>query len=256
MGGQSNRKELNMRQIKILLQVFLVMLLAVTSGCFSSHPRDIEAFVKTEKANLVPDGYIIQPADTIEILASKVPEINLQKQQIRPDGKVYFESIGEIEAAGKTPKELAEVMRERLLMLYALAGDNPVAINVFKPDSRVYYVLGEVFFPGPRQATGRDSVFRAIADAKPTVLAWRARVQVIRPSSQPDQRPKIFEVDFGRMAAHGDLTKDVLLQEGDIVYLPPTVVASIAMKIEEFIRPIGRAFATVNIMPAPPGNRY
>jgi hypothetical protein len=50
------------------------------------------------------------------------------------------------------------------------------------------------------------------------------------------------------MAAHGDASKNILLQEGDIIYVPPTVLAAIAMKVEEVIRPIARAFAGVNIV--------
>jgi hypothetical protein len=47
------------------------------------------------------------------------------------------------------------------------------------------------------------------------------------------------------MVAHGDASKDVLLQEGDIIFVPPTVLAGIALKLEEFLTPIGRAFSTV-----------
>ena len=50
------------------------------------------------------------------------------------------------------------------------------------------------------------------------------------------------------MAAHGELGKNVLLQEGDIIYVPPTVLSAISMKIEEVIRPIARAFSGVYIM--------
>ena len=58
----------------------------------------------------------------------------------------------------------------------------------------------------------------------------------------------IFEVDFDRMAAHGELGKNVLLQEGDVIYVPPTVLAALAMKIEEVIRPIARAFTGVYLV--------
>jgi hypothetical protein len=79
-------------------------------------------------------------------------------------------------------------------------------------------------------------------------MAWEERVQVIRPSADEDVRPKIFEVNFDRMITHGDTSKDVLLQEGDIIYVPPTVLAAMAMKIEEFIQPIARAFSGYYIM--------
>ncbi len=62
-------------------------------------------------------------------------------------------------------------------------------------------------------------------------------------------------MNFDRMAAHGDASKDILLQEGDIIYVPPTVLAAIAMKIEEAIRPIARAFSGVNIVESGGGGR-
>jgi hypothetical protein len=90
--------------------------------------------------------------------------------------------------------------------------------------------------------TGRDTVLSAIAEAQLNPMAWVKRIQVIRPSDSKLVRPEIFEVDFERMRVHGDTTKNVLLQEGDIVYVPPTLLAAIAMKVEEAIRPITRAF--------------
>ena len=55
-------------------------------------------------------------------------------------------------------------------------------------------------------------------------------------------------MNFDRMIAHGDTSKNVLLQEGDIIYVPPTIFAAVAQVIEEFARPIGRAFSTVTIV--------
>jgi len=91
-------------------------------------------------------------------------------------------------------------------------------------------------------------VMSALAAAQPNPMAWLGRIQVIRPSGDKNIKAKIFEVNFDRMAAHGELSKDVLLLEGDIIYVPPTVLSAIAMKIEEFIRPIARAFSGVYIV--------
>jgi polysaccharide export outer membrane protein len=170
---------------------------------------------------------------------------------IRPDGRVSFESLGEIEVAGKTPEQVADALRLKVLDLYALTGDKPVDVRVVAYRSKVFYVLGQVYVPGPKVYTGRDRVLTALASAQPNPMAWLGRVQVIRPSSDKKVRPKIFQVNFDRMIAHGDASKDVLLQEGDIIYVPPTVLAAVALKVEEFVRPIGRAFSTVNIVTGP-----
>jgi polysaccharide export outer membrane protein len=230
--------------------LFQVVLMFCLTGCFSSNPKDIEAFSKPAKVLVTAENYILQPPDEIEIHCSKVPEIDLQLQRIRPDGMVSFEGVGELKAAGKTPKELADVLRERVILLYALTGENPIDVRVVVYKSGFYYVQGQVLLPGPKVCTGRDTVFRALSEARPTVMAWLDRIQVIRPSDNETIPPKIFEVDFDRMRAHGDTSKNVLLQEGDIVYVPPTVVSAIALKIAEFLQPLFQAFRTVNITQA------
>jgi polysaccharide export outer membrane protein len=240
------RKELNMRYKAIFLQVGVYTFLTIMlTGCFSSNPRDIGAFVKPAQVDVTAEGYILQPPDEIEIHCSKVPEIDQQKQRIRPDGKVSFENLGEIAAAGKTTKQLADALKEKVSTLYTLAGDEPIDVRIVVFQSKMYYVLGEVQFPGRKIYTGRDTALSALAEAGPTVLAWKDRIQIIRPSRDENAKPKIFELNFDRMSAHGDMSKNVLLQEGDIIYVPPTVLAAIGQKIEEFVRPIGSAFSTI-----------
>jgi hypothetical protein len=136
--------------------------------------------------------------------------------------------------------------------LYTIPGDHPVDVRVSLFLSKNYYVLGQVRQPGPRNYTGRDSLLTALAMAQPEVTAWKQHVQVIRPSEHEEVPPKIFEVNYAKMIAHGDTSKDVLLEEGDIVYVPPTIPASIAMVLEEFIRPIARAFYGAYLVQNPP----
>ena len=225
----------------------LLMIAGGLTGCFSSHPKDIEAFLKPHEAQVTADKYILQPPDEIEVHCTRVPELHLQRQRIRPDGKISFEGIGEFMAAGKTPQELGDEMQKHMSALYTLVGDRPIEVRLMAYQSKVYYVLGQVNSPGPKVYSGRDSVLTAIAAAQPNPMAWLDRIQVIRPSADKSVKPKIFEVDFDKMSAHGDATKNVLLQEGDVIYVPPTVLAAIAMKIEEFIRPIARAFAGASL---------
>ena len=244
-----------MRIQRIFLPVVLLTFIVVAGGCSSSNRRDIEAFVIPSKVDVSPDSYILQPPDEIEIHCSEVPEIHLQSQQIRPDGKVTFESLGEILAAGKTPNQLAELIHEKILLLYALTGEHPVNVRIVTYRSKWYYVLGQVYFSGPKIFTGRDTVLNAIAAARPSNLAWIERVRVVRPSADKNVKPKIFELNYNKMVAHGDSSKNVLLEEGDIIYVPPTVLAAIGMVVEELVSPIGRAFSTVNIVQGVPARR-
>jgi len=246
-----------MQCARAILATILSLITISLTGCFSSNPKDIEAFLKPYKVDVTAENYVLQPPDEIEVHCSKVPAIHLQRQRIRPDGKVSFEALGEIEVAGRTPAEVVNIMRQKTIELYKLEEKYPIDVRIVTYQSKRFYVLGQVSDPGPRVYTGRDTVFSALAAAGPTVLAWKGRIQVVRPSNDKNIRPKIFEVDFDRMAAHGDTSKDVLLQEGDIIYVPPTVLAAMGMKIEEFVRPIGSAFSTVFVVQrVQTGGRY
>ena len=238
-----------MRGSGVILTILMSGIVLFLNGCFPSNPEDIEVFVRPDRVNVISDSYTLQPPDEVEIHCTKVPELHLVAQKIRPDGMVSFEGVGELKAAGKTPGQLANDIREKVMQMYSLSGENDVNVKIVTYRSSMYYVAGQVYFEGPKVCTGRDTVFTALSAARPTVLAWEKRVQVVRPTREPEvNRARIFEVNYKKMIAHGDLSKDVLLEEGDIIYVPPTVLAAIGMVIEELVRPIGRAFSTVNIV--------
>ncbi len=233
-----------MNRSKKLALAALLIAMTCASGCFSPNPEDIRAFVKPYEVDVTAEDYIFQPPDEIEIHCAQVPEIDMQMQRIRPDGKISFEAIGEIEAAGKTPREVAAAIKEKVAVIYdpTTLGDNPIDVRVSLYASHLYYVVGQVMRPGPRDYTGRDSVLTALAVAQPNPLAWEERVRVIRPSAHEGEAPRIFLVNYQKMIARGDISKDVLLQEGDIVYVPPTILASVGLVLEELITPVARAF--------------
>jgi polysaccharide export outer membrane protein len=239
---------------ELLLSVALLSFPVFFYGCTSYNPKDIEAWKKPYEVIVSEDKYILNPADQIVAICPTIAEINnLPQQTIRPDGKVSFPNIGDVEVAGKTPMEAADILREKFSKLYNMTGEHPIDVRLVVWQSSVYYILGQVDRPGARLCSGRSTALRALAEANPNALSWWDRVQVIRPSPYPAVPPKVFELKWGALAAHGDATKDVLLQPGDIIYVPPTILASIALKVEEFVRPITRSFAGASAVSGPSG---
>lgn len=223
----------------------------ITGGCLSSNPAAIQAFKMPLQVDVTLEQYQLQPPDEIEIHCSRVPELDRQRQRIRPDGKISFEALGEIDVAGKTPAQVAALLEHKVSALYTLPGEKPIDVRVVAFPSKTYYVLGQVYLPGRKPYTGRDTVLSAVADARPNPMAWKDRIQVIRPSRDPTMiRPQIFEVNYGQMVMKGDLSKDVLLEEGDIIWVPPTIPAYVTLKLEEIVTPIARAFSAVWILSA------
>jgi len=215
------------------------------SGCFSAKPEDIQAFLRPDQAQITGDDYILQPPDVVTIMSSRVPELARSgsmstvgmTQVIRPDGVISLESVGEIMVAGKTPRQVAAIIAEKLSELYKFTGDNPVDVRVTN-QSKFYYMLGQVQRPGAQIFTGRETTLSAVTKAIPNVRAWEEAIQVIRPSLAADGEPKIFELNFKKMVEHGDMSKNVLLQEGDIIYVPPTILGSIGLTLEEILGPL------------------
>ena len=221
----------------------LSLIFSFQSGCNPYNAKDMEAFLKSSHPGVTARNYVLMPPDVIEIHCSRVPELHLQSQQIRPDGKISFEGIGAIEAAGKTPSELAGLLRKKASSLYSLPGEYPIDVRVTRYSSQFYYVFGEVGAPGPKPYTGHDTALRAISSAGPLVTAWKERIRIIRPSGVEAVKPKIFEFNLFRVTEYGDTSQDVLLRNGDIIYVPPTIAAAIAQGIAEFVTPIGLALS-------------
>jgi protein involved in polysaccharide export with SLBB domain len=224
------------------------------SGCFfEAQEKDLEAFLKPTEADVTGEDYIIEPPDRITVIASDIPELRGvssqlgQTQEIRPDGMISYEKIGEIPVAGKTPRQVAELIALRLSELYKLTGDYPIDVRVTN-QSKLYYVLGQVRMPGAKVFTGRETTLSALAKAVPTDYAWKEQIQVIRPSRVAGERSRIFALDYRDMVIRGRTDQIVLLEEGDIIYVPPTVFAAIGITVGEIVGPILQGGRTVQMM--------
>jgi polysaccharide export outer membrane protein len=220
------------------------VLAVALAGCFSANPEDLAAFTKPQDAQVTADTYILQPPDEITVISSKVPELQGTTQSvghtqvIRPDGKISFEIMGDILVAGKTPREVAAIIEEKMTQYYKFTNnDNPIDVRV-KNRSKYYYICGEIRNAGAQFYTGRETTLSALAKGVVTTAAWEERVQVIRPSKEVGGKSKIFEMNLKKVVEHGQMATNVLLEEGDIIYVPPTILASIGRTVGEVTQPI------------------
>ena len=246
-----------MRYKQIFAGLLLLSVLVGLVGCFSAKKEDIEAFLRPPDAFVTADDYIFEPPDQIMVTSSKIPELQGttqtvgHTQTIRPDGYISFETVGEIYVAGKTPRQVAKIIADRMSKYYTYMSDYPIDVRVARNLSKYYYVLGMVANPGAQIFTGRETTLSAMAKAVPNVQAWEEETQVIRPSLDATGKPKIFKLDFKRMIERGDMRHNVLLQEGDIIYVPPTILASIGLTLQEIVGPLRESvgiFADVEVI--------
>ncbi len=229
-------------RVSFCLRVCLAagVLTACTTGCTPTE-SEINAFIHPWEASVSASEYRVLPPDTITISSPNAPEVDGESQAIRQDGKVTLRLIGEVKVAGKTPVEIARKLESLLQQYYV---DPQVSVYVSGQASKRFYVFGMVAGAGPYPYTGRDTLLHVLSRAQPTYMAWKSRVKVIHPSHEEEKR-RVITVNADRLVKEGRLDQDVLLQEGDIVYVPPTPLAWVALRLQEVLGPLAPIAGTV-----------
>ncbi len=241
----------------------------VLGGCSSIYDEsEVIAFLQEPRSPVSGTEYRVLPPDVLHISSVHVSEIEDKTMQIRPDGKINLPLLGEIYVADMTPAQIEATLKD-LAKPYYEQVDATVTIAAYR--SQKYYVMGQVYTPGPIIWTGGDTLLDALAITTPTNLAWEERIVVIR-STPPDRggyrvlkskfdyryfgihppsddKPRyLMTVNLLAMMEHGDLSKNVLLKPGDIIYVPPTPLAKLGLEIQELLFPV-RPFSEVARIP-------
>ena len=174
------------------------------------------------------DSYVIGADDLLGI--SVYGESDLSNSQIvRPDGKIAFPLVGDVQASGLSPDEL----RERLTVQLARFVKNPrVTVIVEAYKSRRVSVVGEVQRPGVVPLAAQTSLLEAIsraggvtdnADLEGAVLVRNGR---------------IMPVNFEKLLRSGEVAQNnLLLQPADVVLIP-NVAAKKVFVLGEVQRPL------------------
>jgi polysaccharide export outer membrane protein len=218
-----------------------VLAVAGASGCATTHGQLVD-FLRAHEAEVSTGAYVVRPPDVIAIHAPRAPELDGTSQLVRSDGKVVLRLLGEVEVAGLTTEEISEKLKAQLSRFYV---DPEIAVEVARYNSQFYYVFGEVTAPGPQRFTGRDTVLMALSRAKPTYLAWRSQIRVTRPAPN-EKDSKVIIVDLDHMLRSGNTSMNILLQEGDIIEVPPTPLAWVGHRVRELLYPIEPVVRTYN----------
>jgi polysaccharide biosynthesis/export protein len=217
-------------------------LLAVggAAGCATSD-TEVTTFLHEWEASVSATDYRVQPPDTIEISCSQAGEIDGEEQSIRQDGKISLRLLGEIEVAGMTPTEIARKIESLMRKYYV---DPTVNVRVTNRDSKRFYVFGQVSRPGAFHFTGRDSLLYVLSQTQPTMIAWNSQVKIIHPSHENEKR-QVMTVDVTKIMEEGMLEQNVLLQDGDIVFVPATPLAWVGLRIQEALWPVSPMLGAV-----------
>ena len=182
---------------KIVVPVVLVLLLAVGAAVGQTAEPD----------------YLLGPGDVLEISVWGYEELHHPALVIRPDGKIGFPLLVEVEAAGLTPAQLNQKLTTALAKYIV---DPKVTVNVTKFRKTRVYVLGEVNRPGLCEIENEHNLLDAIGAAGGfTKAADKKRVYLVRKG----QTHQYTIVNLEKLMKKGDLTQNHQLSEGDVVFL-------------------------------------
>ena len=200
----------------------------------------VEAPEEFEIASLhrteVTPSYRLFKGDTINILAIGFPDgIGVDTITIGIDGYVQLPYVGSIKMEGMTLDEAKSVLMESLGEYLRIPD---MSLLVTKYGSRKVYVMGDVAQPGI-QEMNIDSMnaYAALASAGGWTDRGRStRIQVIRVRDDMMYYRTLNMKDYTKKH---DLTQNVVLEDGDIVYVP----ASNGIKFTEDVLPYVNVWA-------------
>jgi polysaccharide export outer membrane protein len=158
-------------------------------------------------------SYQINSGDILEIFVWNEDELK-REVIVRPDGFISLPLAGQIEAGGKTPEQLEEVIAEALGKY--LKDVPQVTASVIQLAGYKIYVLGKVNRPGEYPISRQTDVMQALAlGGGLNQFAAENSIVVLR--RLPDGTQKAIDFKYGKVKGGDDLETNILLQSGDVV---------------------------------------
>ena len=194
----------------------------------SEKPKEVSPVGK-----VVVSDFIIGAGDVLEINVYRQKDLDT-KVTVPPSGTIFLPLIGEVAARGVGIRELRQKITEGY---YQYLVDPQVSVKVDAIKSQKAYVLGEVRAPGI--ITLDTNVFAVEAIARvggPTLDAEISSVLLIRGDFQ---KPELKSLNIKKALNGEDLTQNVLLRGGDIVYIPRSFISDVTWAFRQFAAIIG-----------------
>lgn len=212
------------------------------------------------------EDYQLAPSDVIEIIIQDAPELS-GNFRIGASGSIPMPYLGQQNVAGKTTEEVAKIITEGLKGRYLK--DPKVFVSITRYNSRTFFIQGAVKSPGVYVIEGKPSLFKLITiagglqekhgsiayvvretKAKPEKIEMRGQTADGKPeqvrttpvseavdNAKGSNAGMIGETEYELLRAQigglmkGRFDQNVLIQPGDVVYIPPAEVFYVAGEV-------------------------
>jgi polysaccharide export outer membrane protein len=158
--------------------------------------------------------YKIGPQDLLKVDVWKEDQLT-RTVPVRPDGKITLPLLNDITAAGMTPMELADVIREGLKKYI----NNPqVSVSVTEINSRRVYVTGEVLRGGAFALLPNMTVLQALSNSGGfTQFAKVKNIYVMRKENGKETK---YPFNYKDAVNGKNPDQNIQLQPGDVIVVP------------------------------------
>ncbi len=174
--------------------------------------------------------YRVGAPDGLAITILPVPAIEVMVT-VRPDGMITVPLIGDLLARDRTIPEIAADIEERIARFKR---DPKVNVALIGAASTDIVILGEV---------GRQASFPLVKETRiveaigmvggTTPFGWDRRIRVIRTVNGVT---RVLRVNLNAIRK-GDLSTNLMLEAGDVVYVPPTPWARFGYALNTLLFP-------------------
>lgn len=178
-----------------------------------------------------PGGaYRIQKGDKLSIKFFSHADLNELSMVVRPDGYISPQIIDEIRAEGKTVAELRKELEKAYVEVLL---DPIITVTVVDFVTPRFFVGGQISKPGRYEMREAKTLVQAIFVAGGfTADAHRRMVIHARPDGNGDWQ--IQTVDVLKVLEKKGPFGDVVLQDGDYVFVPESRMSQVSKAVEAF----------------------
>jgi len=164
-------------------------------------------------AGAASDSYVIGASDVLTITVWKEPTLS-GSLLVRPDGMVSVPLLGDVQASGMTPLQLADQISTKLKKYIQ---DPNVSVVLTQINSKKIYLLGEVAKKGPMEMTPGMTLLEAISSAGGlTDYANTKKMYILRDDAGKHEKIPVHYKE----ALKGNSELNLVLKSGDTIVVP------------------------------------
>ena len=166
--------------------------------------------------------YKLRSGDTIDITFVYVPDFN-QTVTIQPDGYVTLRGVGDMRAGGLTLPEIKKLVETKYGVIMK---DPDVSIEIKDFEKPFFLAQGEVQKPGKYELRSDTKLSEAVAIAG-GLSSSAKHSQVLLFRRNEGGQIDVKEIDLKKVLHGKDLSTDLTIQAGDMVFVPKSRVSKL-----------------------------